>query len=70
MPYRIDLERPSEDAFDTLVDLGALDVEATAGGLAALMPDAVAASDVANAWESRRSVYRTRLDEMTTRCGR
>ena len=49
MPYRIDLESPSEDAFDTLVDLGALDVEATAGGLAALMPDAVAASDVANA---------------------
>ncbi|MGE3178509.1 MAG: 50S ribosomal protein L11 methyltransferase, partial [Vicinamibacterales bacterium] len=45
MPYRIDLacNRPSdaESVFDRLVELGALDVEPTAGGLAAILPDGV-----------------------------
>jgi ribosomal protein L11 methyltransferase len=49
VPYRIDLTGPPADALDTLVELGALDVESTAGGLAALMPDAVPPIDVANA---------------------
>lgn len=42
MPYRIDLPASSEEIFDRLVELGALDVEASAdGGVAALMPDRV-----------------------------
>ena len=41
MPYRIDLTDPPDDAFDQLVDLGALDVEMVAGGLAAIIPDAI-----------------------------
>jgi len=45
VPYRIDLacNRPSdaESVFDRLVELGALDVEPTAGGLAAILPDGV-----------------------------
>jgi ribosomal protein L11 methyltransferase len=49
VPYRIDLTGPPPDAFDTLVELGALDVEPVAGGLAALMPDAVKLVDVAAA---------------------
>jgi ribosomal protein L11 methyltransferase len=47
VPYRIDLDDPPEQAFDALVHLGALDVEAVAGGVAALMPDAVAPREVA-----------------------
>jgi ribosomal protein L11 methyltransferase len=49
VPYRIDLVGASGDAFDRLVALGALDVEETAGGLAALMPDAIPANAVAAA---------------------
>lgn len=47
MPYRIDLHDPPEHALDTLMDLGALDVEPVEGGLAALMPDAVSPADIA-----------------------
>ncbi len=49
MPYRVDLSRPPLDAADTLIELGALDVELGPGGLSALMPDAVAAAEVATA---------------------
>lgn len=49
MPYRIDVQHPPEYALDRLVLLGALDVEPIAGGLAALLPDAVAAESVAGA---------------------
>ena len=49
MPYRIDLPDPPDHALDTLVSLGALDVEPAAGGLAALLPDAVSAERVAEA---------------------
>lgn len=49
VPYRIDLRHPNGDAFDTLVALGALDVESVDGALAALMPDSVSAADVARA---------------------
>lgn len=49
MPYRIDLPAPPDDALDRLVALGALDVELTPGGLAALLPDAVPPAAVAHA---------------------
>ena len=49
MPYRIDLPDPPAHALDTLVNLGALDVEPAAGGLAALLPDAVPVERVARA---------------------
>jgi ribosomal protein L11 methyltransferase len=43
VPYRIDLSRPPGDALDRLVQLGALDVDGIdGGGLAAILPDAVA----------------------------
>lgn len=41
MPYRIDVTRPPSDAFERLVDLGALDVDRSGDGLAAILPDAV-----------------------------
>jgi ribosomal protein L11 methyltransferase len=46
VPYRIDLPDPPDDAFDRLVELGALDVEPVAGGLAALLPDGVAVASL------------------------
>ena len=49
VPYRIDLHHPPEEALDTLVALGALDVESIDGMLAALMPDTVSAAAVATA---------------------
>ena len=53
MPYRVDLRDPPAHAFETLVDLGALDVDAVEGGLAAIMPDAVPATVIARALELR-----------------
>lgn len=52
MPYRIDLRGAAADVFDRLVELGAIDVEATEGNggdTAAIMPDAIAADAVADA---------------------
>jgi len=49
MPYRVDLDAPSAHALDTLVELGALDVEPVVGGLAALLPDTVTPGEVAQA---------------------
>lgn len=49
MPYRIDVRAPLADALDRLVHLGALDVESTPGGLAALIPDGVSPEEVATA---------------------
>jgi ribosomal protein L11 methyltransferase len=49
VPYRIDVPDPPADALDRLVDLGALDVEADRGVLAALLPDAVDPQQVADA---------------------
>ena len=50
MPYRIDVTRAGDAAFDRLVELGALDVEhSPGGGIAALMPDGVAPEQVARA---------------------
>lgn len=48
MPYRVDLRHPGTDAFDRLVDLGALDAEvAQDGRIAVLMPDTVTRDQVA-----------------------
>jgi ribosomal protein L11 methyltransferase len=41
MPYRIELSHPRDDAFDRLIELGALDVDVTSTGIAAVLPDAV-----------------------------
>ena len=49
MPYRIDLKGADADAFDRLVELGAIDVEAADGGIAAIMPDGVTPASVADA---------------------
>ena len=50
MPYRVDVARASDAALDRLVELGALDIERLpGGGIAALMPDGVAAAHVARA---------------------
>jgi ribosomal protein L11 methyltransferase len=50
VPYRIDLTGAAQDAFDRLVELGAIDVEtAGPGGIAALMPDTVSPGEVAAA---------------------
>jgi ribosomal protein L11 methyltransferase len=50
VPYRVDVARASDAALDCLVEIGALDVERSAGGgIAALMPDDVAPEHVARA---------------------
>jgi ribosomal protein L11 methylase PrmA len=55
VPYRIDVPGGFDmriapgDALDRLVDLGALDVESLAGGLAAIIPDGVSPAAVAAA---------------------
>jgi ribosomal protein L11 methyltransferase len=49
MPYRIDIACPPHDAFDLLVQLGALDIEPVKPGLAAIMPDSVTPEAVARA---------------------
>ena len=41
MPYRVDLAGIPDQAFDQLVDLGALDVDIIDGRLAAILPDRV-----------------------------
>ena len=41
MPYRIDVCRPAPEAFDLLIELGALDIEPLNDGLAAIIPDHV-----------------------------
>ncbi len=50
VPYRVDASSARADAFDRLVELGALDCEiSNEGGLAALMPDGVSPARVASA---------------------
>ena len=51
MPYRIDIPAAGGggDAFDRLVELGALDADSSPDGVAALMPDHVAPGQVAAA---------------------
>jgi len=47
VPYRIDIFCPPPEAFDRLVELGALDIEPLNGGLAAIMPDGVTPDRIA-----------------------
>jgi len=50
VPYRVDIPNVGDDAFDRLIELGALDVERLADdAIAALMPDAVVPEHVARA---------------------
>lgn len=50
VPYRVDLRNAGDDAFDRLVELGALDAEHKHdGGIAALMPDSVTREQVTSA---------------------
>ena len=49
VPYRIDISSPPDDALDQLVQLGALDIEPVADGLAAIIPDGVTPEVVAHA---------------------
>jgi ribosomal protein L11 methyltransferase len=49
VPYRIDLDDSSDRALAIVIDLDALDVERTAAGIAAILPDAVAPATVARA---------------------
>lgn len=41
MAYRVDIASPPPEAFDVLVELGALDVETVGNGLAAILPEEV-----------------------------
>lgn len=41
MPYRIDIRHPPPDVLDLVVRLGALDIESTHSGIAAILPDHV-----------------------------
>jgi len=47
MPYRVDIAAPPGDAFEQLIQLGALDIEPVADGLAAILPDSVTPEVVA-----------------------
>jgi ribosomal protein L11 methyltransferase len=50
VPYRVDLRHSGDDVFDRLVELGALDAEVSQdGAVAALMPDSVPPTQVAEA---------------------
>lgn len=56
MPYRIDVPNAPDNAFELLADLGALDIEPTSGGIAAVMPDGVPADRVAGTLQVRNIV--------------
>ncbi len=49
MPYRVDFLADVNHALDRLVELGALDVDASAGTITALMPDSVQPEELASA---------------------
>jgi len=49
VPYRIDIASPPDDALEQLVHLGALDIEPTNEGLAAIIPDGVSLDSVVGA---------------------
>lgn len=49
LPYRIDTTSAPPDAVDTLIELGALDVDRVPEGLAAILPDSVTRDAVTNA---------------------
>jgi len=49
LPYRVDFSPADSDALDRLIELGALDVESSHGGMAALLPDSVKPEQLAAA---------------------
>ena len=49
MPYRVDFRHGDNDALDRLVELGAIDVESSLDGMAALLPDSLPPEKVAAA---------------------
>jgi len=56
MPYRIDISNPNPGALDILIELGALDLAPTDGGMAAIMPDGVTPEIVGRALGAAVSV--------------
>ena len=53
MPYRVDLRNAPPETAGRLIDLGALDVEASGGDVAALMPDRVPPAELTAALGTR-----------------
>lgn len=49
MPYRVDITGAAEDVLDLLIDLGALDVESSGDGVAAIFPDSLPPAAAARA---------------------
>jgi ribosomal protein L11 methyltransferase len=49
VPYRIDIDSTPPNAFELLLELGALDIEAVGDGLAAILPDEVTPDTAASA---------------------
>jgi hypothetical protein len=49
VPHPHRRHKPPNDALDRLVDLGAIDVDRSDGGLAAILPDAVSLAAVRRA---------------------
>jgi ribosomal protein L11 methyltransferase len=49
LPYRVDFSPADSDALDRLIELGALDVGSSHGGMAALLPDTVKPEQLAAA---------------------
>ena len=47
MPYRVDIRAATARTLDRLIELGAIDVEPVADGIAALMPDRVRPEEIA-----------------------
>jgi ribosomal protein L11 methyltransferase len=56
MPYRIDISYPNPEALDILIELGALDLEPTGDGMAAIMPDGVSPERVGRELDAAVSV--------------
>lgn len=46
MPYRVDVRDGGDDLVERLIDLGAIDVERTTDGVAALMPDGMTPAEL------------------------
>lgn len=49
MPYRVDLRHAGDRAIDRLIALGALDLEPSGDGIAAILPDGVTPEQIASA---------------------
>jgi ribosomal protein L11 methyltransferase len=56
VPYRVDLPESNDDIFDRLIELAALDAEASDGATAALMPDSITPAEVRSAFGDRVAI--------------